>query len=54
MDENKISIAHMEGQVEDLGFATELLIQLKNTIKKLWVSLIIVLFLWAATIGAFV
>lgn len=54
MNENNISIERAEGQLEGLGFATELLKQLKDTIKRQWILLIIVLGLWAGTISGFV
>ena|GEM_PF-1235513 len=53
MDINE-RIVDMEERVEHLNFATEILQELKSTIKRLWIILIIILSLWTATIGGFV
>jgi len=47
-------IVDVEERVEHLNFATEILQELKSTIKRLWIILIIILSLWATTIGGFV
>ena len=51
MDEK--STERIEGEIEGINFATEILRQLKDTIRRQWIMLIIVLCLWATTIGAF-
>lgn len=53
MDINE-RIVDVEERVEHLNFATEILQELKSTIKRLWIILIVILSLWAATIGGFV
>lgn len=51
---DKKSTERIEGEIEGINFATEILKQLKDTIKRQWIALVIVLCLWAATIGGFI
>lgn len=49
-----ISIERAEGQVEGLNFATEIMTQLKESTKRLWITLLVVIGLWAATVAGFI
>lgn len=40
---NENELDRLEGQVEGLGFATEILKQLKDNSKKLWIAIIILI-----------
>ena len=52
MDEK--STERIEGEISGINFATEILRQLKDTIRRQWILVIVILSLWFATIGGFV
>jgi len=48
------STERIEGEISGINFATEILRQLKDTIRRQWILVIVILSLWFATIGGFV